>query len=186
MKKSIKILLFVISYAPLYLILLFQNLNDQVCDDKTGVFIGWGTALKLNWISFSFLMLIIGSILLYFLFFWIILKSSTEKYTIAEIKDNNVEHLSYLATYILPFVGLKFDSWQSVLATVSLFYVLGHIYMKTNLILTNPTLTFFRYSISRVTDSLGKTKLVIHKGKIGKNKELNFIPVIDNIYILKP
>jgi hypothetical protein len=185
MRKIVQILLFLISYAPLYLILFFQNLNDKIYIEGTKEFIGIHKLIKLNLTSIAFLLLIVVSISLYFLFFNIILKSSSEKFTINEVKSNNVEHLSYLATYILPFVGLKFDSWQSILATISLFYVLGHIYIKTNMILTNPTLTFFRYAISTSVDDKGKIKLIIHKGELPKNKELDFIPLIENIYIFK-
>lgn len=185
MNKIVQILLFIISYAPLYLILFFQNLNDDVFEKKTGDFIGFTEMIKLNLTSITFLLLIIVSISLYFIFFNIVLTQASGKHEIKEVKSNNVEHLSYLATYILPFVGLKFDSWQSILATISLFYVLGHIYIKTNMILTNPTLTFFKYSISTVVDSKDKTKLIIHKGEIPKNKEIDLVPLIDNIFILK-
>ena len=185
MRKIVQILLFIISYSPLYLILFFQNLNDDIYLKGTKDFIGFKELAKLNTTSISFLALIVISISLYFLFFNIVLKSSPEKYTIKVIKSNSVEHLSYLATYILPFIGLKFDSWQSILATISLFYVLGHIYIKTNMILTNPTLTFFGYSISTIIDSNDKTKLVIHKEDLIKSKELDFVPLVENIYILK-
>lgn len=185
MKRIVQILLFIISYVPLYAILFFQNLNDDVYVKNTKNFIGIKELIKINKISISFLALIIISISLYFLFFNIALQSSTEKLTIKEVKSNSVEQLSYLATYILPFVGLKFDSWQSVLASISLFYVLGHIYIKTNMILTNPTLTFFGYSISTIIDNKEKVKLLIHKGKLLKNKELDFVPLVKNIYILK-
>jgi hypothetical protein len=53
------------------------------------------------------------------------------------------------------------------------------------MILTNPTLPFFGYSISTIIDSNNKTKLVIHKGNLIKDKELDFVPLIENIYILK-
>jgi hypothetical protein len=185
MRKIVQILLFVISYTPLYLILLFQNFNDNFKDSSTNNFIGVKAAVKLNIVSVSLLLLIIVSTSLYFLFFSIVSKSAGERFKVAEIKNNHAEHLSYLATYILPFVGLKFDSWQSLVATIALFYVLGHIYIKTNLILTNPTLTFFGYSISRIVDNAGNTKLLIHKGKIKKDEEMEFIPLIENIYILK-
>jgi hypothetical protein len=115
----------------------------------------------------------------------IVIKGSAEKFNIKEVKSNNVEHLSYLATYILPFAGLKFDSWQSVMATILLFYVLGHIYIKTHMILTNPTLTFFRYSISTVVDINDRTKIIIHKGKIKKSDELEVVPLVNDIFIKK-
>ncbi len=185
MRKIVQILLFIISYSPLYLILLFQNLNDNIYVKNTKEFIGIKELLKLNITSIIFLALIVISISLYFIFFNLVLKSAAEKHTIAKVKSNSIEHLSYLATYILPFIGLKFDSWQSVLATIALFYVLGHIYIKTNMILTNPTLTFFGYSISTIDDSNCKTKVIIHKGKLEKSKELDFVPLVENIYILK-
>ena len=53
------------------------------------------------------------------------------------------------------------------------------------MVLTNPTLSFFGYSISTIIDSNEKIKLVIHKGKLIKDKELNFVPLVENIYILK-
>jgi hypothetical protein len=53
------------------------------------------------------------------------------------------------------------------------------------MILTNPTLTLFGYSISTIIDSKNKTKLVIHKKELTKNEELDFVPLVENIYILK-
>lgn len=114
-----------------------------------------------------------------------ILKSAGEEYTVKKIEDNNTDHLSYLATYILPFAGLKFDSWQNTVSTIALFYVLGHIYIKTNLILTNPTLTFFGYSISKIDTTDDLSKIIIHKTRLEKSKEYNFIHLTHNIYIQK-
>ncbi len=184
MRKIVQILLFIISYAPLYLILFFQNLNDMIYN-KENAFIGWHVLAKNNQISISFLLLIFVSILLYFLLYRIVMKSSSVKIKILKIQDNHSEHLSYLATYILPFVGLKFDNWQNIISTVALFYVLGHIYIKTNLILTNPTLTFFGFLISRINDEQEGSKIIIHKAKLQKGKELDFVHLTQNIYILK-
>ncbi|KAF5048154.1 hypothetical protein DSECCO2_453050 [anaerobic digester metagenome] len=184
MRKFVQILLFVISYAPLYLILFFQNLNDKFCNDQN-VFVGWRAIMLENKISISFLLLIIISISLYFILYKIVLKSSAEKIKVVQIQDNHSEHLSYLATYILPFVGLRFDCWQNIVSTIALFYVLGHIYIKTNLILTNPTLTFFGFSISKINDESDSSKIVIHKTELKKGKEMDFVHLSQNIYLLK-
>lgn len=182
MRKFVQILLFIISYAPLYFILFFQNINDTLYD-KQNLFIGWRALLMENKISISFLLLIICSISLYFILYKIILQSSTVVIKVDSIQDNHSEHLSYLATYILPFVGLKVDVWQNIASTFALFFVLGHIYIKTNLILTNPTLTFFKYSISKINEE--DSKIVIHKLPLKKGEEMNFIHLTQNIYILK-
>lgn len=184
MRKSIKGILFLISYVPLYSILFFQNIDDTLYNnDKT--FISLSAIAYNNRLALSFLFLIIISITLYFVLYKVVLKSSTEQINVVEIEDNNTDHLSYLATYILPFVGLKFDCWQNTIATIALFYVLGHIYVKTNLILTNPTLTFFGFNISKIIDENNLPKLIIHKTKIIKGKGTNFIHLSNNIYIQK-
>jgi len=41
MKKTVQILLFIISYSPLYLILFFQNLNDNFYLKGTKKIIGF-------------------------------------------------------------------------------------------------------------------------------------------------
>jgi len=184
MRRLVQILLFIISYAPLYLILFFQNLNDNIWNEQT-TFIGWQAVIKQNKISAALLLLIIVSITLYFLLYQIIKKSAAEKIKVIQIQDNHSEHLSYLATYILPFVGLRLDTWQNIISTIALFYVLGHIYIKTNLILTNPTLTFFGFSISKIADENSISKIVIHKAPLKKGREMDFIHLIQNIYILK-
>ncbi len=96
MKKIVQILLFIISYSPLYLILLFQNLNDSINNENTNEFIGIKELLKLNTTSISFFLLIIISISLYFLFFNIVLKSSSEKHSINKL--NKIKEKPYFQT----------------------------------------------------------------------------------------
>ena len=184
MRLTIQILLFVISYVPLYFILFFQNLNDELWS-KANEFIGLKEALILNKVSIAFLILIVGSVSLYFILYKIVINSSHEEIQVVRIQDNHTEHLSYLATYILPFIGLKFDTWQNILSTVALFYILGHIYIKTNLILTNPTLTLFGYHISKIENDKEKMKIIIHKQALKKGQKEKVVHLTSNVYLQK-
>lgn len=184
MRLTIQILLFVISYVPLYFILFFQNLNDEVWS-KANEFIGLKEVLILNKVSLAFLILIVGSVSLYFILYKIVIKSSHEEIQVVRIQDNHAEHLSYLATYILPFIGLKFDTWQNILSTVALFYILGHIYIKTNLILTNPTLTLFGYHISKIENDKEKMKIIIHRHALKKGQTEKVVHLTSNVYLQK-
>lgn len=184
MRLTIQILLFVISYVPLYFILFFQNLNDKLWTiDNT--FIGFKESVLINKVSIAFLILIVGSVSLYFILYKIVIKSSHEEIQVVRIQDNHAEHLSYLATYILPFIGLKFDTWQNILSTIALFYILGHIYIKTNLILTNPTLTLFRYHISKIENEKEKMKIIIHKKPLKKGQVEKVVHLTSNVYLQK-
>lgn len=184
MRLTIQILLFIISYVPLYLIFFFQNFNDELWTAED-TFIGSKETVLINNVSIAFLILIVSSILLYFILYKIVIKSSHEEIQVVKIQDNNTEHLSYLATYILPFIGLKFDTWQNILSTVALFYILGHIYIKTNLILTNPTLTLFGYNISKIENEKGKIKIIIHKEPLKRGKVEKVVHLTSNVYLQK-
>lgn len=183
MRKFIQILLFLISYIPLYLILFLQNLNVQFYDH--GRFIGFESVLSHNITSIALLTLILISVSFYWILFKVATKISPVELQVKTVYDNHDEHLSYLATYILPFVGLKFDTWQNLLATIALFFVLGHIYIRTNLILTNPTLTLFQFSISKIeVEGANDPRIVIHRKPIVPGRA-NLIHIDKSIYLSK-
>lgn len=182
MRKTIQILLFIISYAPLYIILAIQNIDDTSCVD--GEFIGYDQLCHNNKVSIVLSLMTVFSIVIYFVLYRIVLKSSSIKILLKSKIENSEEHLSYLATYILPFVGLSFDSWQTIVASIVLFYVLGVVYIRTNLILTNPTLTFFGFFISNF-ETNNKPCFIIHKEKISSGENIDCVHLINNIYIKK-
>jgi hypothetical protein len=185
MKKTIQILLFIISYIPLYLILSIQNINGEYLSNE-GLFIGFKQMLYNNKVSLFLLCFSFFSIISYFILYKIILKSAATKITITKKIEDNEEHLSYLVTYILPFTGLNFSTLQSIVATIVLFSVLGSIYIRTNLILTNPTLILFGFIISKVETTDGKNVFLIHKKTIKEKENCNCVQLTGKIYILKP
>lgn len=184
MRKIIQILLFIISYIPLYVILFIQNINDDYLS-KEGLFIGVKQLCYNNRISLILLCFIFFSILLYITLYKIIIKSATIKITVKNKIEDNDGHLSYLVTYILPFIGFNFDKWQSIIVSIVIFCILGSIYIKTNLILTNPTLMLFNFQISKIETKDTKDIILIHKGIIRKESDYNCIHLINNIYIHK-
>jgi hypothetical protein len=149
-----------------------------------GEFVGWKNMLIINKVSLVLLLMTFVSISIYFILYYIVLKSSSEKIALKSKIENDEEHLSYLATYILPFLGLNFDSWQSVVASILLFYVLGVVYIRTNLILTNPTLTFFGFDISKYESNKGLI-FIIHKGDLSFRNSFDCVHLTNNIYIKK-
>jgi hypothetical protein len=184
MRKIIQILLFIISYVPLYIILSIQNIDDIYLSEN-GLFVGFKQILYNNITSLIFLFFTIFTIFVYYILYRIVLKSATVNISVKKKIENNEEHLSYLTTYILPFVGLDFSTWQSIISSIVLFSVLGSIYIRTNLILTNPTLTFFGFLITKIETNNNKDIFLIHKKTITRNKDYNCIHLINNIYIHK-
>lgn len=184
-RKTTLFALFLVSYIPLFFILAIQNLNCKLLNQK-GIAYSIGQILMNN-----LLPLVLFSIsFLSFTYYLIFIKVNASAgfrnpKKITRIKNSGVEYLSYLATYIIPFVGLKFDTWNNLLATSLLFLVIGFIYTKTNLLYANPTLALFGYYIFKATFEDGEERTVISKGKLKKNNSYKYKELGDDLYFIK-
>src|SRR5687768_3571972 len=105
--------LFVVSYIPLFLILSVQNINDNLANDK-GLLYSNREIIGNNIVSICLVGIVILSLLYYLLFAWLNKNAGySNPQKVVGVKGSGVEYLSYLATYIIPFIGLKFDSWNN-------------------------------------------------------------------------
>jgi hypothetical protein len=78
MRKIIQILLFIISYAPLYIILSIQNIDSKYLADD-GVFIGFKQVYSDNKITLILLGITFFSIIAYYILYKIVLRSAPIK-----------------------------------------------------------------------------------------------------------
>ena len=109
-RKTTLFALFLVSYIPLFFILAVQNLNANLVDQK-------GEHLSISQIVFNNLLplILIAISVVSFIYYLIFIKVNASAgfrnpKKITRIKNSGVEYLSYLATYIIPFIGLKFDT----------------------------------------------------------------------------
>lgn len=185
LRKTTLFSLFLVSYIPLFLILAIQNINDEIYD-KCGNLLSISTILTNNALTITLFILSLISFLYYLLFAKINSKGGFRNpKKITRIKNTGVEYLSYLATYIIPFIGLKFDSWNNLIATTFLFLVIGFIYTKTNLLYANPTLALFGYYINLATFEDGEERTVISKGKLKRNNSYKYKELSEDLYFIK-
>jgi hypothetical protein len=184
-RKSTLFALFLVSYIPLFLILAIQNIKDSIIDDK-GVNLTTLQILENNLLSLILLSISILSLIYYLIFIKINDSGGFRNpKKIIRIKNSGVEYLSYLATYIIPFIGLKFDTWNNLIATSLLFLIIGFIYTKTNLLYANPTLALFGYYINLATFEDGEERTIISKGKIKRNNSYKYKELSEDIYYIK-
>lgn len=184
-KKTTLFALYIVSYLPLFFILSIQNINDKIYGTK-GEILSFKEIVLNNKISLILIAISILATLYYFLFSKINQRygfGNPEKVT--SLKNSGVEYLSYLATYIIPFVGLKFEPWNNLVASIILFLLIGFIYTKTNLIYANPTLALFGFYIYEIETDSGDTRTIISKGKISKDKFYSFKQISDDIYFIR-
>lgn len=67
-------------------------------------------------------------------------EKSNRTVSLTDIHDEGGAVAAYLATYLLPFLGLEIDDWRSALALGLYFVVLLVVFLQTDLALVNPTL----------------------------------------------
>ena len=144
--KFSKIILFYFAYLPLFSILIINNVNDT----KT-LLITLSSVIIAGFILVILLLKTIKSVV-----------PSEEKITINELK--NSEYLSFLVTYILPFL-VDLSGIKSIISFSILLILVAYLYIDTSLFCINPLLKiFFRFNLYQVT--MGDKKYCL----ISKNK----------------
>ncbi len=102
---------------------------------------------------------------------------------IAERHSRDEEAMSYIVTYIIPFLAVAFSEWQQAVALVVFLVILGFLYVNSNMIHINPTLNFLGYRLYEVTLGDGSTFSLIARGRVQKGGTLSLIRVGDDILL---
>ncbi|GLR02758.1 hypothetical protein GCM10007906_03450 [Vibrio hyugaensis] len=96
-------------------------------------------------------------------------------------EGEDYESLTFLATYIVPFAGMSFDSLNKVIAYLILILVIGVIFVRTEKYYANPTLAIFGYKLYKTdlsdSNAFYQSILIITKNeiKIGDNVSYKFL-----------
>jgi len=186
LKIGARLTLFIVSYLPLFLIMSFSQIY------KYKDYLHWGgfnyttigTFIEyFGAITVLILFSLFGVIGLYFLLKNIDRRTNIngDLVTVVDIENKNSESISYLFTYIIPFVFQDLSSITNVFSVAVLLIVTFLIYSNSSMLLINPTISI-KYSLYMVeynTSLQQKSK----KGMIlSKNK---FLEEDDQIKIKK-
>lgn len=119
----------------------------------------------------------------------VIESSSSNPEIITEIENLNFENLTFFATYIVPLLcfDLDFDLTlnRNFMMLLLVLFLIGWIYIKTNIFYTNPTLAIWNFNLYKITTNSGKKMTVIVKGKLAENDTIKFTHIDDNIFFVK-
>lgn len=105
--------------------------------------------------------------------------------TIADSHGRGEQVMSYIVTYIIPFLAVALTDWQQAVALVVFFVILGYLYVNSDMIHINPTLNLFGYRLYEVTLDNGATYSLITRGRVQKGKSLKLIRLGDEILFEK-
>lgn len=118
------------------------------------------------------------------------LKGATEvPFEIKKLESINYEHLTFLATYVVPLISFDFSNGRQMIVLALLLIVMGIIYIKTDLFYANPSLALLGFHIYRADGhfKIGNRSgiVLICRGRLTENQKVVYIKLDDRIYYVK-
>ncbi len=118
------------------------------------------------------------------------LKGTTDiPFEVTKIESINYEHLTFLATYIIPLISFDFESIRQMIVLGLLLVVMGIIYIKTDLFYANPSLALLGFFIYKSNGSFKNGArediVIISREKIIFGQKVSYIKLDDRIYYVK-
>lgn len=127
----VKVCLFLVSYFPLFLIMATLHYDNSVILYSAIIFTSAGFAgLSIT--------------------FYVLNRVSGEFKQATKIKPASIINFEYFLAYIIPFVAIDIDSTRQLLAYGILFIFIGVLYIRTELIYVNPTLSMLGYNLFKI------------------------------------
>jgi hypothetical protein len=180
----IRYILFLLAYLPIYIIAALKTI-DSSTTDKNGCLLNYQQIMFNNLIPISLVLLSVLLTLYFIIYSRLTLNpKGNPLFKIKTIKPQHKEYITYLGTYILPFVALETKTFLDMIAVTFMFLTIGFIFSKTTLIYTNPTLAFFGYDIFEIETEEGKTYDCITKDSFNVDDKPRGIRLGENTFII--
>ncbi len=162
-------ILFISSYFPLTLILcvLLHNKHPYW---SVGVF----------GVTVSFLILAWGYIR------WSRNHMAVSHERLTDFQKRDSEVMSYIASYLIPFVTFPLDTVEQVVGLIIFVVVLLILYVNTNMIYVNPMLNLVGYHLYEVNiEHSTSSHYYIARKRMTRDSEIQFVHLSDDILLEK-
>lgn len=151
-----KLLLFVSSYIPLYLLLIGKNILERITEK--GRFINIIDRIKTVKLfdevnDYAIMVMIILSVISFF-YLKSKIKSTVgrKKYKVITIvNETSNYYFNYISIYLLSCLGLSLNNIVDCFVFLFLMLIVGYIYISNNMVYMNPVLNFMGYKIYACT-----------------------------------
>ena len=153
-------------------------------------FIGVKAMLKSNVVPLLCLVLLAIGMLGYRYFQFQIKGSHETPFQIKKIETINYEHLTFLATYIIPLISIDFEKVHAPYVFFGLIGVMGWIYIKTDLFYANPSLALLGFQLYKVNGAFkgGQCReniILICQKKLVEGQYVTYVRLDERIYYVK-
>ena len=118
------------------------------------------------------------------------LKGASEiPFEVKKLEDINYEHLTFLATYVVPLISFDFGSGRQMIVLALLLVVMGVIYIKTDLFYANPSLALLGFHIYRATGGFKNGDregiVLICRARLVDGIKVSYIKLDERIYYVR-
>lgn len=161
----VKLVLFLTSYIPLYIIIAVLNHSIPV-------------------VLVSFFIFAVVVLILFFLIYYVIGRTSGDYLGVDRVDNINSINIEYLVTYFLPFLNVSFTNPFSLLAMFIVFFIIGFIYVNSDMLYTNPTLNLLGFSVFKCGVKDDYVVIISRKGK-GELSQSSVVKIGSKLYIGK-
>lgn len=108
-------------------------------------------------------------------------------FTVSMVENIDYEQLTFLTTYIIPLVCFQFENLRYLIVLFILLFVIGAIYIRTDIFYTNPTLALLGFRIFKIqgTFRCGEVRsniILITKENIEKDDQVTYYKLDERIY----
>lgn len=183
-----KIQLYIASLLFLFILVFIQKINIPLYFGSDAYFIGIIKLIQMNIIPILQIPMIALSIWFAIRFKYRINSGMKGDFEIINIKSKNYEHLTFMATYIIPLACINIESMRFYIILLFLIVIIGLIYVKTNMYYSNPTLALMGLHIYEAEAKIKgekKSTILISNCKLTKDSKIEFRELGDDIYFVR-
>ncbi len=182
-----KIGLYFLSLWLLFVLIIIITVKVPISFSNENSFEGLSCLLKTNVIPLLSLLAILIGLISYWDFRYQMKGTPELSFKITEIENIDYEHLTFLTTYIIPLVCFQFDNLRYIVVFVLLLFVIGSIYIRTDLFYANPTLAILKFRIYKVTGEfrngeIRQSRILICKQNLKKDDRVKYLKLDERIY----
>ncbi|NJK64308.1 MAG: hypothetical protein HC921_17875 [Synechococcaceae cyanobacterium SM2_3_1] len=163
-----RILLFLSSYSPLFLIITIQLLSQHP-----------------RWAALPFIVMVISLIGVWGVLAWTG-SSEPTRCTVQTVQRKDSEVIAYLFTYILPFLDVASKQLTDILGLGIFFIVLMILSVSAHLVHINPVLNLFGYHLFEITtqeQTDAPHTVITRRSRLLPNTKLYVVQIADWISI---
>lgn len=184
-----KIDLYILSLALLFIFFIIISAKLPDASFQPNDIAAWKVLLLENSLTLISLAMLAYCIFAYKRFDFTLKGTTNIPFEIKKIQSVNYEHLTFLATYVVPLISFDFSSGRQLIVLALLLVVMGIIYIKTDLFYANPSLSLLGFHIYQA-DGNFKTGsreniVLVCRGRLTAGQKVSYIKLDDRIYYVK-